>query len=220
MWIRAFSLAVALLGLPRPTLPLAPITATAGVCGDVIVHANAAIAAVRADDDELAQVVRLLEGDELASPLASPRGAGAELERAEDELTSGAARGRNELARAIGRVRPEARPAAVGFARSLEGALSDQADDAHAIGSFLDARERAAIRGDTSANPSDMGPSAPPLNATPDPLGPGRPASDPFDSTNRDDPHALAREIAGHAGEIRDDEANAQAGALEAVGGC
>jgi hypothetical protein len=216
--------------LPQPPLGEVRGTPAADTCTDVLIHANAAIGAVRAGDDFAANAIARLRGFDPDGRPADRRKAMADLGASRAALAADAARATDEserVRRLAARSAPSNRDAAAAFATALAAAASREARIAADLDAVLRDLSQRDIRGDDTADVPLLG--GPHVEGTlPDGTAAGAPGlrggGPPLPSVPHPTASTLTRLAADTVetdlNEARADEARAALHSEEAVRGC
>jgi hypothetical protein len=200
-----------------------------GICGNVVVHANAAIAAAKRDDAAIASALLRLRGIDFDTPSGARRAAITEIEHSASDIPSGAGRVADETRRLRAFATTPAgadRSADIAaFTDALDAAAAGQRSVADALATFLSLQNARDLR-DSARDAS--------IARTPDPENPemfhgaSRPPtalSTPSMPTMRGTTATLAArsqaaDLEGFVAQIASDEARAASHSEAAVGGC
>ena len=216
-----------------PRIPLREISASAAtdVCGNVVVHANAAILTTLRDDAAIARVVSRLKTNDFETFGAARRAALADLARTSNDLVENVERGKSETHRlrdfALHPAGGDRSAELLAFADPLDAALDDQRKVAEAIAAFVTAidyrdlregaRQAAAVKFTDPDDPDTFHSGGRSPTALSTPGGP---------TTDREAPSATisartqANDLEAVMTQIAQDEARAALRSEPAVGGC
>jgi hypothetical protein len=194
---------------------------SSSICGNVVVHANAAIAAALRDDQTVEHSLDRLRSIDFDEPTFIQHTGVAELRRLSGDIAETSAKGAGEIQRLRGyaaRIDEDRRRTELTvFADALEGALDRQGRIGQDLDRFLtDVAHREWRDGGLGTplpNPDDTPPPGVHISSR---IGGG---SDRWDSANAE-ARATASEIDEHLGDVRRDESHAADLSDAAVGGC
>ncbi len=215
---------------PEPLKEIGHARAPAGVCGNLVVHANSAIAAALRDDGIVTRAIARLRSIDFDNAFSRRDGLG-ELSHLASELGDQSARGDGE----VKRLREQADRSSDAthqaemrvFADGLSGALGRQRKIATDLGAFLryldyrDLREIPDLGNPHGLDPfnSTQGKPTPPPTAppTPPPV-----TTSPYETAGAPNKMALAAaaDFEGRTAAVHGDEAKAAEHSEAAVSGC
>jgi hypothetical protein len=190
-----------------------------GICGNVVVHANAAIAAALHDDQTLERSAGRLRDIDFDERSIAQRNGVAELHRLSGDIADTSARGTSEVQRlrvyAVRIDEDRQRTELTVFADSLQSALEQQQRMGLELDKFLAGLAYRELR-DSAALPSEADPDVIP---TPRHLGPG---ADPGSAgtTASAEAQVTAADFENRLADVRRDESHAADLSEAAVGGC
>ena len=215
---------------PAALKEIGRVRAPGGVCGNLVVHANSAIAAALHDDVIVTHAIARLRSIDLNNAFSRREGLG-ELNRLALELGDQAAHGDGEVRRLREQAERSSEPSNKAelrvFADGLSAALGRQKKIAVDLGAFLrflDYRELRDIpdlsggRGLDPFNSNKNGPTpSPTLPPTPPPV-----TGSPYENAGSPNAMALAAaaDFESRTADVRSDEAKAAEHSEAAVSGC
>ena len=190
----------------------------AGICGNVAVHANAAIAASLHDDQTLERSADRLTDLDFDETNVVQRNGVAELRRLSGDIADTSARGASEVRRlrvyAVKIDDDRQRTELITFADALQSALEQQQKMGLELDKFLAGLVYREMRDQAALPPDD-----PDATPSPRPFGPeAGPGTNPTTATA--EARATATDFEAKFIDVRRDEANAADLSEAAVGGC
>jgi len=214
MWYTALA---PLAAAPNALHPIGRDPNAVGICGDVVVHANAAITDALADDRTLERLIERLRATDFEEASVNERNGLADVRRLSADLSETSARAASEVQRLRGyaaRIDEDRQRAELSvFADALGSAIDRQHKMAIDLGPFLSLMAYREIKGDQSlpdayATPLDMARMASGL------------AADERNGSPNTKARTTASDFDARLADVRHDELHAADLSEAAVGGC